>query len=125
MKTQTASQLAAKKCQPCEGGVAPLWPQEASQQLAKLKGWGLGIDGQRIRKSWVCKDFAAAMKFINDIAKLANQEDHHPDLHLTDFRNVVVETSTHSIGGLSENDFILAAKIDSLPVQLKVDKKKK
>lgn len=124
MKTQTISQLAAKKCQPCEGGVAPFWPQETELQLAKLKGWTLGIDGQRIRKTWICKDFNAALKFINDIARLANQEDHHPDMHLTDFRNVAVETSTHSIGGLSENDFILAAKIDQLSVQLKEMKKR-
>jgi 4a-hydroxytetrahydrobiopterin dehydratase len=123
MKTQTPAQLAAKKCQPCAGDVQPLWPQESERQLAKLKGWTLGIDGQRIRKYFLCKDFDSAMKFINDIAKLANQEDHHPDLHLTDLRSVMVETSTHSIGGLSENDFILAAKIDKLQPALKPAKK--
>lgn len=119
MKTQSPTQLTAQKCRPCDGEVQPYWPQEVRRQLARLKGWSLGIDGQRIRKEWVCKDFAAALKFVNDIAKLANQEDHHPDIHLTNYRKVLVETSTHSIGGLSDNDFILAAKIDALPVQLK------
>jgi 4a-hydroxytetrahydrobiopterin dehydratase len=119
MKLQTARELAAKKCQPCTGDIAPYWPQESLQQLAKLEGWSLGMGGQRIRKTWVCKDFEAALKFINDIARLADQEDHHPDLHLTAYRQVLVEISTHAIGGLSENDFILAAKIDNLPVRLK------
>jgi len=122
MKTQTPSQLAAQKCQPCNGDVQPYWPQDVHRQLARLQGWTLGIDGQRIRKEWVCKDFAAALKFVNDIARLANHEDHHPDIHLTNYRKVLVETSTHSIGGLSDNDFILAAKIDALPVQLKTKK---
>jgi 4a-hydroxytetrahydrobiopterin dehydratase len=123
MKIQTAAELAKKKCVPCEGGVEPFWPQEAKRQLAKLDGWDLGTAGQRIRKSWSCKDFAAAMKFLNRIADVAEKEDHHPDVHLTSYRNVEVELYTHAVGGLSENDFILAAKIDKLPVELKKKKK--
>jgi 4a-hydroxytetrahydrobiopterin dehydratase len=119
MKIQTSAELAKKKCVPCEGGGEPLWPQEAKRQLAKLEGWSLGTAGQRIRKSWACKDFAAAMKFLNAIAKVAEKEDHHPDVHLTGYRNVEIEIYTHAVGGLSENDFILAAKIDKLPVELK------
>ncbi|HEX5106282.1 MAG TPA: 4a-hydroxytetrahydrobiopterin dehydratase [Pirellulaceae bacterium] len=125
MKVQNATDLAKKKCVPCEGGAEPLWPQEAQRQLAKLPGWSLGRAGQRIGKTWVCKDFAAAMKFLNAIAKLAEQQDHHPDLHLTGYRQVEVEIYTHAVGGLSENDFILAAKIDRLPVEIKKPKKKK
>jgi len=125
MKTHSATQLAAKKCTPCEGGVDPLWPQQASKQLEKLRGWYLAKDSKAIRKDWLVKDFATAIKFFNAIAKIADQEDHHPDLHLTDYREVSVELSTHAIGGLSENDFILAAKIDQLPVELKKPAKKK
>lgn len=122
MKILTPAELAKKKCVPCEGGAQPMWPQEAKRQLARLDGWSLGSAGARIRKKWVCKDFAAAMKFLNDIAKVAEKEDHHPDVHLTGYRNVEVELSTHAVGGLSENDFILAAKIDKLPVALKKKK---
>jgi 4a-hydroxytetrahydrobiopterin dehydratase len=124
MKIFTSGQLATKKCLPCEGGVEPLWPQEAKRQLARLPGWSLGSAGARIRKKWACKDFAAAMKFINSIAKIAEQQDHHPDLHLTGYRHVEVELSTHAVGGLSENDFILAAKIDQLPIELQKKKRK-
>jgi 4a-hydroxytetrahydrobiopterin dehydratase len=125
MKTQSATQLAAKKCTPCEGGVTPLWPQEAASQLEKLDGWHLADDSKAIRKDWIVKDFATAIQFFNEIAKIANEEDHHPDLHLTGYRQVAVELSTHAIGGLSENDFILAAKIDRIPVELKKPAKKK
>ena len=65
------------------------------------------------------KDFMAAIALINSIAEIAEKEDHHPDLHLTGYRNLRIELSTHSIGGLCENDFILAAKINELPKQIK------
>lgn len=123
MKIQSAAQLATKKCQPCEGGVERLWPQEAEKQLKKLPGWSLSNDSHRIRREWAVKDFLTAVKFFKEIAKVAEAEDHHPDLHLTGYRNVAVELSTHAIGGLSENDFILAAKIDKIPVELKKAKK--
>ena len=123
MKVLTSGELAKKKCLPCEGGVEPLWPQEAKRQLAKLPGWNLGAAGLRIRKAWACKDFMAAIKFLNSIARVAEQQDHHPDVHLTGYRHVDVEIYTHAVGGLSENDFILAAKIDQLPVVLQKKKK--
>ena len=69
------------------------------------------------------KDFPTAIDFFQRVADVANKEDHHPDLHLTGYRKVAIELSTHAIGGLSENDFILAAKIDQLPVELKQSKK--
>jgi 4a-hydroxytetrahydrobiopterin dehydratase len=119
MSAQTASQLAAKKCQPCEGGVDPVSPAEAQRQVEKLPGWRLADNDKSIHKEWVVKDFMTAIRFFSDIARLAEGDDHHPDLHLTGYRNVAVELSTHALGGLSENDFILAAKIDQIPVELK------
>ena len=119
MTTQSIEQLRAKKCVPCEGGVPKLSPAEADAQLAKLSGWLLTADGQRIRKEWIVKHFMAGMKFFNEVAEVAESEGHHPDLHIVGYRNVAIEIWTHAIGGLSENDFILAAKIDELPVDLK------
>lgn len=122
MVTPTAStseELTQKRCVPCEGGVAPYTPDQAREQLAQLAGWSLSPDGLRIRKSWVMKNFMAAIDFFRQVADLAESEGHHPDLHLERYRHVTVELWTHAIGGLSENDFILAAKIDRLPMSLK------
>ncbi len=119
MPSQTADQLVAKKCVPCEGGVPKYTRQQAEEQLKNLTGWQLTTDGQRIRKSWTVKDFLAGLEFFNEVAQLAEAEDHHPDLHLEGYRNLSIEIWTHAIGGLSENDFILAAKIDRLPIKLK------
>ena len=119
MAVQTAEQLTSKKCLPCEGGVEPLTADDARDQVAKLDGWQLSDDGKWIRKKWVVKNFMAGMRFFTEVAELAEAEGHHPDLHLTGYRNVKIEISTHAIGGLSENDFILAAKIDQLPVDAK------
>ena len=117
--TVSTDQLTAKKCLPCEGGVAKYTPDEAVAQLGELSGWSLIRNGQRIRKEWVVVNFMAAMEFFNRVADLAEREGHHPDLHLEGYRNVWIEIWTHAIGGLSENDFILAAKIDLLPVREK------
>jgi 4a-hydroxytetrahydrobiopterin dehydratase len=119
MATQTSEELVQKKCKPCEGGVDPFPLEEAKTQLAELDGWYLTHDGQRIRKDWVVKNFMAGMKFFNRIAEVAEDDGHHPDVHLEGYRNVSVELWTHAIGGLSENDFILAAKIDQLPIDLR------
>lgn len=119
MSARTPAQLCEKKCLPCEGGVPALTPAEADAQLAQLDGWRLVGDGQRIRKEWVVKHFLAGMEFFQQVAALAEAEGHHPDLHLVGYRNLAIEIWTHAIGGLSENDFILAAKIDQLPIKLK------
>ncbi len=119
MDIQAPDQLVGKKCKPCEGGVDPCTPVEAADQLAKLPGWYLTHDGQRIRKDWIVKNFLAGMSFFNRIAQIAEDDGHHPDLHLAGYRNVSVELWTHAIGGPSENDFILAAKIDRVPIDLK------
>lgn len=115
----TAVELKQKSCLPCEGGVPVLSPQEAARLSTQLTGWNVTPDGQRIRKDWTVKNFDAAMAFFHRVALVANAEGHHPDLHLVGFRNVTIEIWTHAIGGLSENDFILAAKIDELPIELK------
>jgi 4a-hydroxytetrahydrobiopterin dehydratase len=119
MAVQTVEQLRAKKCVPCEGGVPKLTIEEAQSQLGKLVGWKITDDGQRIRKEWTVKHFMAGMRFFNKVAEVAEGEGHHPDLHIVGYRNVAIEIWTHAIGGLSENDFILAAKIDELPVEVK------
>jgi len=119
MAVQSSKELVQKKCAPCEGGVTSLERDEADAQLEKLTGWRISHAGQRIRKDWVLKNFTAGIDFFGRVAKLAEDEGHHPDLHLEGYRNVWIEIWTHAIGGLSENDFILAAKIDKLPVKLK------
>jgi 4a-hydroxytetrahydrobiopterin dehydratase len=119
MQTQTTEELTHKKCVPCEGGVAKYSSAEAKEQLSKLPGWRLTHDGQRIRKEWVVKNFMAGLEFFHRVGEVAEGDGHHPDLHLEGYRNVSIELYTHAIGGLSENDFILAAKIDQLPVTLK------
>ena len=118
MDTQTTDQLVSKKCLPCEGGVTKYKIVEAQEQLAALSGWRFTHNGHRIRKDWVLRNFLAGMDFFTKVADLAEAEGHHPDLHLEGYRNVWIELWTHAIGGLSENDFILAAKIDLLPVQV-------
>jgi 4a-hydroxytetrahydrobiopterin dehydratase len=122
MVAQSIEQLRTKKCLPCEGGVPKMTPAEAEAQLAKLTGWAITKDGQRIRKEWVVKNFMAGIRFFNEVAEVAETEGHHPDLHIVGYRNLSIEIWTHAIGGLSENDFILAAKIDNLPVEVKSSK---
>jgi 4a-hydroxytetrahydrobiopterin dehydratase len=117
--TPSAEDLVAKRCTPCEGGVPPLRREQAGGLLASVPGWELTEDGQRIRRKWLAKNFTAAIEFFNKVAAVAEAERHHPDLHLEGYRNVTVEIWTHAIDGLSENDFILAAKIDRLPIELK------
>jgi len=119
MRSQTTEQLTSKKCRPCEGGVDKLTSAQAQEQLGVLAAWSLTDDGRRIRKDWEVKNFRAGMDFLNRVAEVAEQEGHHPDVHLEGYRHVWIEIWTHAIGGLSENDFILAAKIDQLPVQLR------
>ena len=106
--------LAQRKCKPCEGGTEPLPLSAAQMLLADVKDWELSSEGKAIRKTVKCDDFLDAVGLIQNIAPIAEADDHHPDLHLTSYRKLTIELSTHAIGGLSENDFILAAKIDQL-----------
>jgi 4a-hydroxytetrahydrobiopterin dehydratase len=118
MEAQSTQQLLQKKCLPCEGGVEPCPLNVAEDQLQQLPGWYLSHNGQRIRRDWKVKNFMAAMGFFHRVAEIAEDDGHHPDLHLEGYRNMSIELWTHAIGGLSENDFILAAKIDQVPIEL-------
>jgi 4a-hydroxytetrahydrobiopterin dehydratase len=111
---QKSCDLAGKTCVPCEGGVSRYSLVEAEVQIAALPGWRLTHEGTRIRRDLKLKNFREAVKVVNNVAALAEREQHHPDLHIEGYRNVWIEIFTHAIGGLSENDFILAAKIDAI-----------
>lgn len=115
--TISSDTLKAKHCVPCEGGVPVLSAEQVRDHLAAVPAWRLSGDGQRIRREWKVKNFTAGLEFFRRIGEVAEAENHHPDLHLTGYRQVAVELWTHAIGGLSENDFILAARIDALPVE--------
>jgi 4a-hydroxytetrahydrobiopterin dehydratase len=106
--------LTAKKCVPCEGGIAALSPEQSSDLLKQLHGdWLLAADAKSVSRAYKFKDFYRTMSFVNAVAYIANLEDHHPDLEVG-YDRCRVTFSTHAIGGLSENDFICAAKIDRL-----------
>lgn len=109
------NELAQKKCRPCEGGVAPLTRAAADALLPKLdSGWRLAPDAQSLRREFAFKDFYRTMSFVNAVAHLANIEDHHPDLEVG-YNYCRMVFTTHAIKGLSENDFICAAKVDLIP----------
>jgi len=103
--------LLNKRCVPCEGGTIPLSKSEAEKYLAQVSGWTLDKEGKTISKEYKFKDFIGAINFIERVAEIAELEEHHPDIHIF-YNKVLLELSTHAIGGLSENDFILATKID-------------
>lgn len=107
------SDLSAKNCIPCEGGVAPFTAEEANNYLGQISNWTLN-DSNTIEKSYEFKDFDEALDFVDKVAHVAKTENHHPDINLHDYKKVTVKISTHAIGGLSENDFILASKIDQI-----------
>ena len=107
--------LAEQRCKPCEGGVAPLPLNEAQALLKQLSdAWKLAADGRSIRAEWKFRNFYHAMSFVNAAAHIANAEDHHPDLEVG-YGYCRMTYQTHAIGGLSQNDFICAAKVDALP----------
>ena len=116
---QSMKELAKRKCEPCQKSDNPFSSEQAKGYLRELPEWVLTPDGRSISRQYLMKDFLAAVRFIEHIAEIAESEDHHPDLHLTGYRKLRVDLSTHAIGGLSENDFILAAKIEELPKELK------
>lgn len=119
MEIRPTDELLRAKCVPCEGGVEKFTPEQAAEQLRSVPGWRLTHEGERIRKDWTVRRFTDAIDFFTKVSALAEAEAHHPDLHLESYRKVWIEIWTHAIGGLSENDFVLAAKIDQLPIQVK------
>ena len=109
----TICDLTDKSCKPCEGGVAPLTSSEAEAAMPQIEGWVLSQDGKMISRNFQFKNFYQTMAFINAMAWIANSEDHHPDFS-AGYKTCEVGYTTHAIGGLSENDFICAAKINAL-----------
>jgi 4a-hydroxytetrahydrobiopterin dehydratase len=105
------NELARKKCVPCEGGVAPLTEAQVKPLLKGLPGWSL--EGGKIVKSYGFRNYFETMAFVNAAAWISHREDHHPDL-LVGYKECKVSYCTHAIDGLSENDFICAAKLDAL-----------
>ena len=112
------SDLANKKCVPCEGNIPPFNTEEIHKYLKKVDGWEVLKDGKNIyylEKKFVFKDFLGSQNFVNEVGKISEQEGHHPDI-LFGWGYAKINISTHAIKGLSENDFILAAKIDKINV---------
>jgi len=108
-----------KKCQACEGFERPLSAQDVQKHLDQSPEWQLNADGKKIFRKYVLKNFLSAIRFINGIAQLAEEQNHHPDIHLTDYCHVRVDLSTHAVDGLTANDFILAQQINQLCPELK------
>ena len=117
---KTIPDLTKRHCTPSAKGAKALNVSQLKHFLAVVPHWILGADGKRIRRKWITKDFLIALGFFNRVGRLAEAQDHHPDLHLRGYRNVTIELSTHDLDGLSENDFIVAAKINRLPVELRI-----
>jgi len=114
-----AENLTEKRCKPCEGGTQSLTKEQALEYLERVKEWQLSDDGKVIFRNFTMKNFLAAIDLIKNIAAVAENENHHPDIHLTGYRKLRIDLTTHAIGGLSENDFIVAAKVTALPMELK------
>ena len=110
------SDLTSRSCSPLPQGTPPLTRAAVDEMLLKLDGaWGIGSDAASLRREFKFPDFFHTMSFVNALAHLANVEDHHPDLEVG-YNYCRVRFSTHSVGGLSENDFICAAKVDQIPI---------
>ena len=105
--------LADKKCVPCEGGEMPLG-EESAKEMKKWIALEWILDAKKISRNFEFKDFKKAVEFVNKVAEIAESEGHHPDIKIHSYKKVDIDLSTHAIGGLSGNDFILAAKIDKL-----------
>ena len=110
-ESNSSEDLSQKKCKPCEGGTKPINENGIKVYLLKLSGWEY-VNGE-IVKTFPFKNYHQTMAFVNAVAWIAHQEDHHPDMEVG-YKTCKVRYSTHAIGGLSENDFICAAKIDQL-----------
>ena len=107
------NKLSDKRCVPCEGGVTPLKREEFEQFLEQVKEWQV-IDDYQLLREFRFENFKMVMEFVNKVAKAADKEGHHPDIYIHDWNKVRFTLSTHAIGGLSINDFVLASKIDLL-----------
>lgn len=107
------SDLHEKHCVACEGGVKPLEGVDLTPLLSEIPGWAL-IDGKKIAREYTLRNFSEAITFVFEVAKIAEDEGHHPDIKIS-FNKVTLELWTHAAQGLTQNDFIVAAKINKLP----------
>lgn len=107
------TELHTIRCVGCEGGIPPLEKQEIGNLLSQIPGWEVSLDGKCITHSYKFQDFYQTMAFVNAIAWIANQEGHHPDLEIG-YNYCHVKFTTHAVDGLTQNDFICAAKINKL-----------
>jgi 4a-hydroxytetrahydrobiopterin dehydratase len=105
--------LTSRTCKPCEGGIPALSPDEVRQLLTGIGGWQLDGDGRRIGRTFRFRNYYETMAFVNAVAWMAHRENHHPDLEVG-FDRCLVSYTTHAISGLSENDFICAAKVNRI-----------
>jgi 4a-hydroxytetrahydrobiopterin dehydratase len=110
-----ATGLASKQCVPCRGGVPPLTGEELQKFARQVEGWQV-VNGHHLHKLIPFPDFRAALAFTNRVGSLAEEQGHHPDILLS-WGKTEITIWTHKIDGLTESDFILAAKIDQLPRQ--------
>lgn len=108
-----ACNLTDRHCAPCEGGVAPMGREDAEEMLREVEGWSLSEDGKMISRRFEFRGFYRTMAFINAMAWIVNNEGHHPDFS-AGYNYCEVGFTTHAIDGLSENDFICAAKLNAL-----------
>lgn len=110
----TDTPLKDKHCIPCEGGLLPLTETLYEPLLGELgNGWEI-LDGKNLTKEFVFINFKEALTFVNQVGIIAETENHHPDINLHDYKKVTINLTTHAIGGLSNNDFIVASKIEAL-----------
>ncbi|XP_010538234.1 PREDICTED: uncharacterized protein LOC104812660 isoform X2 [Tarenaya hassleriana] len=119
--------LSAKKCVPCNAkDLRPMTEESANNLLQKVAGWDLADESGalKLHRSWKVKSFVKGLDFFKRVADIAEAEGHHPDLHLVGWNNVKIEIWTHAVGGLTENDFILAAKINELDMEDLLRKKR-
>ena len=117
MNPNQVRDLKEQRCKPCDGGIEPHSPAKSKELMKQLRPtWKLGADGKSIRLELKFKNFYRTMSFVNAVAHIANTEDHHPDLEVG-YGNCNITFTTHAINGLSDNDFICAAKIDTLPIE--------
>src|ERR1700694_2217542 len=116
---KTIPDLTKKHCTPSDKAGKALTVSQVQKFLAVVPHWIIAADGKRIRRKWAAKDFLVALDFFQRVGRIAQAEDNHPDLHLRGYRNVTIELSTHDLGGLSANDFIMAAKIDQRPIEMR------
>lgn len=109
------SDLTQRVCKPCEGGIPALDREAAEGYLGQVPGWGLNADATALTRTFTFKNYYETMSFVNAVAWIAHREDHHPDMEVS-YKRCVVRYSTHAVGGLTDNDFICAAKANALIV---------